>query len=275
MLTLKTHPRSLLLFVLLSFGISWSLWFIFWWLFATPPFALVILGAWGPTVAALLVTVRTEGRAGVKLLLSRFLRWRVAPVWYVAAVLGPSIVALAATLLASLLGAPPLSLIAIAARFGLNAEPAPLFALLPLIFLVTLVSGGPLAEELGWRGFAQTRLQAQLRPTTAGFFVGVVWALWHLPLFFMAPAATAELSLALYLPLVVALGVLFGWFYARTGESVLLSALLHAGVNLVLGALGLVSTRLQLGVFVVLLWGLVGVVGWLESRHAAYVPQGS
>lgn len=94
-----------------------------------------------------------------------------------------------------------------------------------------------------------------------------MWALWHLPLFVVAPTATAGLPLVAYLPLVTALGGVFGWVYARTGESVLLTMLLHAGVNLVLGALGLVGTSPQLGVFVLLLWGLVGVVGWLESRR--------
>lgn len=190
---------------------------------------------------------------------------RPAPGWYVAAALGPLGVALIATPLAGLLGAPLPSLIETAARFGLSAEHAPLlFALLPVIFVVTFVPGGPIAEELGWRGFAQTRLQERMSPTAAGLVVGIVWALWHLPLFVIAPAATAGLPLVAYLPLVTALGGLFGWFYARIGESVLLTMMLHAGVNLVLGALGLVGTSPQLEVFVFLLWGLVGVVGWPE-----------
>ena len=268
-LTTKPHRpiRTLLSFVLLTFALSWGLWFALWKLFVAPPLALVTLGAWAPTIAALFITVRTEGWAGARALLGRVLRWRVAPGWYVAAALGPLGVALVTVLLASLLDAPLPSLVETAARFGLGAERAPLFfALLPVIFLVTFVSGGPLAEELGWRGFAQTRLQMWLRPTTAGLVVGAVWALWHLPLFMIAPAATAGLPLVAYLPLVTALGGVFGWFYARTGESVLLTMMLHAGVNLVLGALGLLGTSPQLGVFALLLWGLVGLGVWLEFR---------
>ena len=266
--------RTLLPFVLLAFGFSWGLWVFLWRLFVTPPLGLVVVGAWGPTLAALLITARTEGRTGVRTLLGRFLKWRVAPLWYVAAVLGPLTVALASTLLAGGLGAPLPNLVDTAARFGLVAERAPLlFALFPMIFLVTLVSGGPLAEELGWRGFAQTRLQAWLAPTPAGLIVGVVWALWHLPLFLVSPAGVAGLPLVLYLPLVVALGGLFGAFYAGTRGSVLLSALLHAGVNLVLGALGLLSTRFQAALFVLLLWGLVGMVWKLESSHSSPVKR--
>jgi len=175
-------------------------------LFVTPPLALVTLGAWAPTAAALFVTARTEGKAGVRALLGRVLGWRVPLVWYIAAALGPLGVALVAVLSAGLLGAPLPSLVETAARFGLGAGRAPL----PVIFLVTFVSGGPIAEELGWRGFARTRLQAWLSPTAAGLVVGGVWALWHLPLFIVAPAATAGLPLVAYLPLVTVLGGLFG-----------------------------------------------------------------
>lgn len=164
--------RTLLSFVLLTFGLSWGLWFALWTWLVTPPLALVTLGAWAPTAAALFVTARTEGRAGVRVLLGHVLRWRVDPVWYVVAALGPLGVALVAVLLAGLLSAPLPSLVETAARFGLGAERAPLlFALLPVIFVVTFVSGGPVAEELGWRGFAQTRLQRWLTPTAAGLVV--------------------------------------------------------------------------------------------------------
>ena len=264
-----TSPRPLLAFFLLSFALAWGVWFALGALFERPPTGLVVLGAWAPTLAALLVTARAEGRGGVARLLRRALRWRVAPLWYLLAVSGASLLALLAIGLTALLGGAVPTLGAVAARFGLSAEHAPrLFALLPLIFLVTIFSGGPVAEELGWRGYAQTKLRAYLSPLEAGLLLGLIWALWHLPLFLVLPAAISHVPLLAYLPLVTALGGLFGLLHAHTGGSVLLSILAHAGVNLALGALGLVTASAQLlATFVALVWLALLALAVLEARR--------
>lgn len=57
------------------------------------PFALVVLFA-GPSIAGVLMTGLVSGRAGLRELLSRLLRWRVGARWYAAALLtGPLLVA--------------------------------------------------------------------------------------------------------------------------------------------------------------------------------------
>jgi len=43
-----------------------------------------------------------------------------------------------------------------------------------------LVLGSLLAEEFGWRGFAQPRLQARYSALAANVFVGLLWSTWHL-----------------------------------------------------------------------------------------------
>ncbi|MBM3787423.1 MAG: CPBP family intramembrane metalloprotease, partial [Acidobacteria bacterium] len=51
------------------------------------------------------------------------------------------------------------------------------------VYSVSTIIGGPLGEEPGWRGFALPRFQRLLGPASGSIALGVLWAAWHLPLF--------------------------------------------------------------------------------------------
>jgi membrane protease YdiL (CAAX protease family) len=105
-----------------------------------------------------------------------------------------------------------------------------LLGLLPA-FLISLVFGGPLGEEIGWRGYALPRLQKEWSPLASALILGIVWGLWHLPLFFITGTAQSFLALAPFMLWVVSLSVLFTWAYNNTAGSLLIPVLLHAIVN--------------------------------------------
>jgi uncharacterized protein len=66
----------------------------------------------------------------------------------------------------------------------------------------------------------------------ASLFLGLVWAVWHLPLFWTAGSALDDASpwvLILELP---AVAVLYTWVFRRTRGSVLLAIGFHASWNL-------------------------------------------
>jgi membrane protease YdiL (CAAX protease family) len=92
---------------------------------------------------------------------------------------------------------------------------------------VALIGGG-LDEEMGWRGYALPRLQGRLGPLTANLLLGVLWAFWHLPLWFVPGSFQAGSSFGLYVVSTVALSFLIGWVYNGTGGSLLLAILAHA-----------------------------------------------
>ena len=53
-----------------------------------------------------------------------------------------------------------------------------------LSYAIMLLSFGPIPEELGWRGVALPALKARYGFQKAVLFLGFMWAIWHLPLFF-------------------------------------------------------------------------------------------
>src|SRR5438046_5986469 len=62
--------------------------------------------------------------------------------------------------------------------------PLSLLSLL-VLFVYVFFLGGPLGEELGWRGFALPRLQRRYGPLVGSLILGPIWAFWHLPIFWI------------------------------------------------------------------------------------------
>ena len=210
---------SLLGFFLLTYGLAW--------VFFVPVAAtanpitplqgvLVTLGAYTPSVVALWLTWRAEGAAGLRGLLDRNLRVQVPARWYVLAATYEVAIRLAAALILRLAtGAWP--------TFGTTSW-------LVIPFAIAISTPFQAGEELGWRAYALPRLAARVGLGGAGIVLGVIWALWHLPLFFVRGADTYHQSFFVYALGVIAISVAMTWLYARAG-SLLPVMLLHAGIN--------------------------------------------
>jgi membrane protease YdiL (CAAX protease family) len=184
-----------------------------------PPLAaaLVFLGAISPSLVALALTARAAGRAATRALVEPIFRWRVGLRWYAFAVGFIPAIELSVALLHRLAtGAWP--------PFGETAW----YVMAAAIPISTWVQAG---EEIGWRGYALPRLTERFGLPLASVILGVVWAGWHLPLFFLEGSSTFGQSFPLYLLQVTALSVAMAWLYWRTGGSLLLVMLLHAAVN--------------------------------------------
>lgn len=107
--------------------------------------------------------------------------------------------------------------------FDMTLFVAQLGSLLPLLII------GPLSEEIGWRGYALGRLQARWNALTSSLIVGLVWALWHLPLFMMAGTSQHELGLPFigFLVGMMAVSVLFTWLHNNTAGSIWTAIFFH------------------------------------------------
>ena len=168
---IRRHPMAV--FFGLAFALTW---------------VTVPLGAFmaaGPLIAALVVIGVTEGRAGLRELGSRMTKWRVGWKWYAAALLIPLGLVLGTGALNVAFGASDaafakLELSSLAFTFGLRLV-VPVFA--------------PIGEEPGWRGFALPRLQADHSPFVATLILGLVVAVWHVPLVFLSAEHFAPILL--------------------------------------------------------------------------------
>jgi uncharacterized protein len=177
----------------------------------------------GPTLSAFIMTGATEGREGVRGLLRRIVLWRVGLGWYLFVLLG-----IPAIILLSTVGLP-----GALASFEASAVPSTLF-LYVVAGPVFLFIGGPVFEEIGWRGFALPRLQRLHGPLVGTLILGTLWGLWHLPLFLIPSWDTPHGSLpdvALFVILAVSIAVVLTWVFNNTKGSVLLAILAHGSIN--------------------------------------------
>ncbi|HSP61387.1 MAG TPA: CPBP family intramembrane glutamic endopeptidase, partial [Pyrinomonadaceae bacterium] len=109
---------------------------------------------------------------------------------------------------------------------GFGQEPVYIMAI-ATVFSTPVQAG----EEIGWRGYALPRLSARLGLSSASIALGVIWACWHLPFFFISGTDKSGQSFPVYLLGVTALSVAMAWLYWRTNGSLLLTMLMHAAVN--------------------------------------------
>lgn len=98
-----------------------------------------------------------------------------------------------------------------------------------LVFHWGSISGGPLGEEPGWRGYALPRMQAKCGPLLAAIFLGVLWALWHLPLFLVQGWTSSPVPI--YVLILTALSVLMAFCYNISGGNVLVAVIAHSASN--------------------------------------------
>jgi uncharacterized protein len=179
----------------------------------------------GPTLAAFIMTATTEGRAGARQLLGRYVLWRVGLRWYLFALVGVPLIMLLGTMVFSM-DLPNL---------GALGGPSYLLSYLATFALVTVL-GGPLLEEGGWRGFALPRMERLHGPLLASVVLGILWALWHLPEFLIPSWAASSggggvLSITLFTLSAITFTIVITWVFNNTRASLLLAILVHASID--------------------------------------------
>jgi membrane protease YdiL (CAAX protease family) len=171
----------------------------------------------GPAVGALCASFLAGRYTGVLTLLKTFRfprsRWYV----YAVAVLFPPAAWIAASFLEH-------------GQFSFNQP----WWVMSIISLKMLVRGGPLTEEVGWRGFLLPQLLLRTNLFRATLVIIPIWGLWHVPLWWLPGLPHHEWSFALFIALLLPITAIFSWLYARGGRSVWLPILFHTSVNFAL-----------------------------------------
>jgi membrane protease YdiL (CAAX protease family) len=256
--------RALLTFVVLTFGLSWGL---AWTSTLVEPAALsealYVLCGFGPSLAALITVRIWDGRAGLARWLGQCLTWRLRIGWYLLAFLAPPLVMLGALLLHVAMGGAVPSSPAV-------SDPSLIVSSFALILLI----GGPFSEEFGWRGYALPMLAGRFGWRAASLIIGVVWGLWHAPLFFIPGAPQAEMPPLLFLIGTVGMSVAFSRLAVNTGFSVLPAIVLHWSINTFAWAIPVMPQggTLQPYVLVIGLLSLSAVIVFLKRGPPLPIP---
>lgn len=194
------------------------------WVQYSIPFAIHYLGAFGPMLAALIITGITHGRQGIRELLAGLFKWHVGMRWIFFSLGAPILMfALAGLVLYATQGMwPDLALLG-------EVDYLPDLGIAGA-FLLWLLTWG-MGEEIGWRGFALPRLQRQHNALKATLILGMFHAFWHLPAFFYKDTYMA-MGLVTGIPILVvsilAAAIVFTWIYNSTRGSLLMVVLFHA-----------------------------------------------
>jgi uncharacterized protein len=174
---------------------------------------LLLVGGFVPSLLAIFLTWKKEGLSGLRVLGRRIVQFKLGLRWYVFTFL--------------IVFAGTAGQLAINQLIG-NTFDGTLFikqlgSFFPLLIL------GPLSEEIGWRGYALGRLQTRWNALTSSLIVGLVWALWHLPLFMMVGTSQHELGIPFigFLVGFMANSILYTWLYNNTEQSLWSAILLH------------------------------------------------
>lgn len=217
-----------LLFFVLAFAIAWLFWIPLIFVPALSPFSFIITvcGAFGPTLAAFILSYRKDGIDSVKQLLRRGIDYKIGWKWYIPILLIYPICIFGAFGLAMIISGRSVEF------FDINLIGTGIFML--IIMIPIMLPGGPINEEFGWRGYALDRLQAKWNALGSSLILGVIWAVWHLPLFFVD--GMSQNLLLVYVPIVAALffvqvptfTILYTWLHNNTEGSVFVAILFHA-----------------------------------------------
>jgi uncharacterized protein len=217
---------------------------------------LFILGAYGPTIAAFLITGAVEGRQGARALFRRYGQWRFGVQWYLFILFAFPLVYLLGAVI--WLGVGPVQTV-------LTHWQAYLTQYLPAVLIFpALITWG---EEPGWRGFALTRLQQSSGPLLAALVVGLMHGLWHLPIFLLVngPVAAGPFNLTGFIINclgIMAVSLIWAWAFNNARQSILMAVLLHASFNAAQGYIaGLINPYPKEAAYTVLaIYGVIALV---------------
>jgi len=216
------------LYLITAFAISWLGWGVLILTGTEPDFfnPWKMLAAFGPSLAGLAAIAFHSGKAGLRNVWRQMThfgqpRW----FWYLISLIAPPAIMLASLYIHIALGGTGLAF----------NDPAEIYRVIPVFLLVLFFS--VLGEEVGWRGFALPWLQKRFSAFQSSLILGVIWTLWHLPLFWIPGDFHQQLPLVWFLIQTVSITFLYTWMYNATRGSLLIILLLHAASNTAFGVL--------------------------------------
>lgn len=256
--------RPAVSFYLLALTLSWGYWLtlLALGLRVGPGSVSHFPGLLGPVLAAIAVTAVVGGRKALLDLFGRM--FLLGPHWAAKLLLALSPLALGAVAYIAIfvLGKPLPRLSAFAHVPGLP-ETWPLAAVLAAVIVVN-----GFGEETGWRGFLTERLLPKHGRLRSALVVALLWAFWHLPLFWLNTSMAALVGPLLigWLFALVCGAFVLAQVYLATGHSILCVALWHVIFNMMVSSEAGTGLPAAIVSTAVMVWGAIVAVLWWRGR---------
>jgi membrane protease YdiL (CAAX protease family) len=189
---------------------------------------LIIYASWTPNIAAFIVIkLILQEKRGISKLVGGWGKWRVGFQWYAAAI-SPLFISFIAVVVFLAFGGKPLK------------PDQPIIVPLVLSLILSTITGA-MGEELGWRGFLLPRIQQRYNSLLSGLIVGLIWALWHLPLWLLPGYGWDAVPYWSFALGAISCSVLMTWILNNTDGSLLMASIMHLMMNYGFGVVGILG----------------------------------
>ncbi len=182
----------------------------------------LLLGGLSPAIVAVVLTAGLSGKSGLRSLFGGFTRRGFRKTWFLAAFLAPLVLCLISLGLWFLLQPNAVGV------YGFDLVSLAVF---PVLLLTSFLLN--MWKEVGWRGFAQKRLQTRFSVLLSSFIVGFFWAIWNWPLLIVSNSAllNSYQNPLLFGAFTLLISVVYAWVYNSTRGSLLAVSLFSASIN--------------------------------------------
>ncbi|OPL07767.1 MAG: hypothetical protein AVO33_03815 [delta proteobacterium ML8_F1] len=218
---------------------------------------LKFLGGGSPTIAAFVLVGISDSEILKKDFYRRLLLLRVPLKWWVYAILGPLAILVYIHLWTY-------------GNLGNMSTQVSDWMRFPIFLVMSVFAGG--LEEIGWRGVLLDHLKNRMSLKNLVIFTGVVWALWHYPMFFIQEGNSGNFNGFAYMLSTVMFSGFLTYLVLKT-QSIALAVLMHASINawsrLGLGFPAVQNTGIYLSLVSLGIFALILVQGMEKTKTGA------
>lgn len=221
--------RLMIAYILLAYSITWGIALV---IILFPSFIIEYFGkltvyhplyfaaVYTPSITASFLIYRSFGWTKLKSFLKRILKWDIGYKPYLFSLLFVLVGHFFVRFIETLLNLP-------SPEFGYAW-----YMFIPLAFMFLIIDAGPIGEELGWRGILLPLLQRKYSSITASIILGIIWATWHLPAFFISTTNQSGHSTLIFFLVLISFNMLITQIFNLAKGSVLITVILHWFLNL-------------------------------------------
>lgn len=177
----------------------------------------ILLSAFGPAAGTFYSLRTIEGKGAIKKYLKSFLSWKFGWKVWISIFLVLGIASFMAWIAPELFGIARLELF------------MPVYFFLPYLIICILFGGGQ--EEIGWRGYILPYLEKKFGLIFGSLILGIIWAIWHIPLWFIPGSTQTYMSFIAFTLLTIGYSYFFSWIIEASGNRLLSGLIVHGTGN--------------------------------------------